>query len=882
MKKYKLRELRTFSSDEWMVNSTKKYRKVFDKAELTYVRCEFSFFNKLFDEQDWSCTVILKCFEIAGAERKEICSLDTKRDIKMDENIVYLRDGWGNPKEGAYWKKGEYVWEAWIDEDKVGETKFIINDIGKVTRDSNPYFKVNHLKLHVGDGKAWENQNRVYLKTIRRDTTQYVWAELEIQNISNLEWDYELTFNFLDDAHQHKGQVFREGKISAGKLDYKYTFDVGWGNDVAGSWKDDLYYVEILFMDTLVARVKFDVGAQESEGIPELQTGNEILVPSKTKDGEENKQDEKKEEVKEESLEELLAKLDALIGLTGIKKSVRDHINYLNFLKLRKDKGFEESGKINLHSIFTGNPGTGKTTVVNMLGKIYKQMGILSKGHVVEADRADLVAEYIGQTAPKTKKVIESARGGILFIDEAYALARKGDDAKDFGKEVIEILLKEMSDGPGDIAIMGAGYPDEMHNFLDSNPGMKSRFSHYYIFEDYLPDELLAIALSGAEKKGVKLDTDAQKFLEEQFIEVYRTRDKSFGNARMALGIIETAKMNMALRLMKSGDVDKLDNDALSTITRSDIELAFGGTKRRTPDLGINEKLLREGLDELNVLVGMNNIKAEVNELVKLVRFYRETGKDVLNRFSLHAVFSGNPGTGKTTVARIIAKIYKGLGLIEKGHLVETDREGLIAGYVGQTALKTGEKIQEAIGGVLFIDEAYALSDGSGRTSGGGNFGDEAIQVILKRMEDMRGQFAVIVAGYPDNMYKFLEANPGLKSRFDRHYEFYDYTSEELYTICRSLLDKEKLTPTEEADAHLHNYLNQLYTNRDKFFGNARSVRQVVGEAVKNQHLRMASYDASQRTQEALTTLTMEDVAEFEVKEEKSKGTLGFRYGSNA
>jgi AAA+ superfamily predicted ATPase len=411
---------------------------------------------------------------------------------------------------------------------------------------------------------------------------------------------------------------------------------------------------------------------------------------------------------------------------------------------------------------------------------------------------------------------------------------------------------------------------------------MKSRFSHYYVFEDYLPDELLAIALSGAEKKGVVLDLDAQKFLEEQFIEVYRTRDKSFGNARMALGIIETAKMNMALRLMKSGDIDKLDNDALSTITRPDIELAFGGTKRRTPDLGINEKLLREGLDELNALVGMNNIKAEVNELVKLVRFYRETGKDVLNRFSLHAVFSGNPGTGKTTVARIIAKIYKGLGLIEKGHLVETDREGLIAGYVGQTALKTGEKIQEAIGGVLFIDEAYALSDGSGRTSGGGNFGDEAIQVILKRMEDMRGQFAVIVAGYPDNMHKFLEANPGLKSRFDRHYEFYDYTSEELYTICRTLLDKEKLKPTEEADTHLRNYLNQLYTNRDKFFGNARSVRQVVGEAVKNQHLRMASYDASQRTQEALTTLTMEDVAEFEVKEEKSRGTLGFRYGSNA
>lgn len=273
----------------------------------------------------------------------------------------------------------------------------------------------------------------------------------------------------------------------------------------------------------------------------------------------------------------------------------------------------------------------------------------------------------------------------------------------------------------------------------------------------------------------------------------------------------------------------------------------------------------------------MDKVKEDINEMVKLIRFYNETGKDVVNKFSLHSVFTGNPGTGKTTVARIMAKIYKALGVIERGHCVEVDREGLVAGYVGQTAAKTAAKIDEAMGGVLFIDEAYALSN----TSGSNDFGQEAIQIILKRMEDVRGKFGVIVAGYPQNMQQFIESNPGFKSRFDKTFLFDDYTPQELLTIAENLLRHEGLKPSPAAHEHIKNYLTAIYDKRDKHFGNARSVRQMVGEVVKKQNLRLAGMESEKRTAEELSTLNFDDVKHLEITPGENKQTLGFRLGGS-
>lgn len=872
-KRYKFKSLSAYSSDEWMANSTKRYRTIFDKAETTYLRFELALYNKLFDEEDWTAKVSVKCEEILPSGNLTICTLDSELKVSKDENIFYVRDGWGTPNIGAFWKKGIYQWLAVIDGAVVGSQRFFVEDVGLVTKNSNPYFSIEHVKLYHGDVDGWNQRQRKYLKSFNKEQTQYVWAEIKVKAQTNIAFNYELFLNYVDDAGQHKAHQVKTGYIDANKKDYTYTLDLGWGNAIPGSWKDDKYALEIVFMDVLIGAVTFECKNVEEEG--ELQLISSIDQTIAINSGTSSNISGNTIDASEKTLDELLKEVDSLIGLENVKKSIHENITYLNFTKLRKEKGFDDGSVLSLHSVFTGNPGTGKTTVVKKLGKIYQKMGLLSKGHVYEVDRSVLVGEYIGQTAPKVKKAIDEARGGILFIDEAYALARSGEDSKDFGKEVIEILLKEMSDGKGDLAIIVAGYPKEMNTFIDSNPGLKSRFSEYFHFEDYMPDELFQIATYCAEQKQLTITPEAQVYLQEQLTEAYRKRDNSFGNARFVNAVMEEAKQDMGLRLMKSENMDALTKEDLSTITLVDMKNVFMSSEKKKLKLSVNEKELNLALVELNELVGMENIKQDVNELVKLIRFYNETGKDVVNKFSLHSVFTGNPGTGKTTLARIIAKIYKSLGLLERGHVVEVDREGLIAGYIGQTAIKTKEKVDAAMGGVLFIDEAYALSE-----DGQNGFGKEAIEVILKIMEDKRGQFGVIVAGYPDNMHRFVEMNPGLKSRFDKTYSFSDYNIDQLMTIASQLFKKEGLTPTQEALDHLNSYFTSLINKKDKFFGNARTVRQTVSECVMKQNLRMASIASTDRKAEDLIHLTFDDVKHLAIGESDSRSTLGFRFGS--
>lgn len=870
-KPYKFNSLKVYANNEWLFGS-KKYRKVFDRSETTYIYAEFCFYNKLFDEQDWKAEVKLMCFEkIANKKRTEICSLDISTDVTLDQNLVYVREGWGNAEIGKFWSRGDYEWEAYIDGELVGSTEFFVEDVGVVSAEENPFFDLRAVRLYPGGFDWVEEDDRHYIKVFNKKETQYVWVEVEIESKVNDSWYCELMFNFFDDAHQLKGQTSSFKLINAADKDSLIKMASGWGNKTAGvTYKESLYYAEIVFMDQLIAVVPLHFGDEEVEGQVDLQglSMASTVIGSTSNTA---KQDEK-------SLNDLMIELDSLIGLANIKQQIREHIAYIDYIKLRKEKGFEDNDRISLHSVFTGNPGTGKTTVVKLLGKIYKAMGLLSKGHVLEVGRADVVAEFIGQTAPLVKKKISEARGGILFIDEAYALYR-ADDSKDFGREVIEILLKEMSEGKGDIAIMFAGYPAETEAFLTSNPGLKSRINYAFHFNDYTPDELMQIIGLHAANKGMQVSNDALVTLNKNLIEAYRNRDKTFGNARLAIGMLDEAKMNLARRLMARDDVRNLSKEELSTIEGEDVDIISKKTSLTKVQLKIDEGLLGIALNELNNLIGLQSVKDELSEMIRLVRYHNEIGKDVLNRFSLHTVFTGNPGTGKTTVARIIGNIYKALGILERGHTIEVDRSELVAGYIGQTAMKTQEVINKAIGGVLFIDEAYAL----GSKSFDNDFGSEAVEIILKEMEDHRGEFALIVAGYPKPMNEFLESNPGLKSRFDRTLVFPNYSAEELLAIAKIIFESDGLMMDQNTTQILEHYLAKKVQSADSSFGNAREVRKLTGLIIRKQNLRMAALPAAERTKDMIKEIIPADLEGLiDDSDSKFSRSIGFRMGGTS
>ena len=270
---------------------------------------------------------------------------------------------------------------------------------------------------------------------------------------------------------------------------------------------------------------------------------------------------------REPEAEELVENLNSLTGLKAVKEEVNGLINLIKVQKLREEKGLKQMD-VSKHLVFSGNPGTGKTTVARLLAGIYKSLGILSEGQLIEVDRSGLVGGYVGQTALKTQKVIESALGGVLFIDEAYTL-NVGKGENDFGQEAVDTVLKAMEDNRDNLIVIVAGYPDLMQEFLNSNPGLKSRFSKFIYFEDYTGEELVEIFTKMLKSQDYKLTDDALEYAKEYFKNRYNNRDDSFANARDVRNFMEHAISNHASRIIKNKDVTE---DMLSLIEKQDLD----------------------------------------------------------------------------------------------------------------------------------------------------------------------------------------------------------------------------------------------------------------------------------------------------------------------
>lgn len=574
------------------------------------------------------------------------------------------------------------------------------------------------------------------------------------------------------------------------------TYELG----ASYSWNKGMYWVKVVFRDEIVVSAAFEVGDKDIEGKYSVHA----IQPKTNIAG--------KKMLKSEQIMNPMETLNAMVGLDGVKEQLKSYQNTAMFFKKRESMGLLTEFPP-LHAAFLGNPGTGKTTVAHLIGSILKNMGLLSKGHVVFEERSTLMGQNYASEQEKTLQAIERAKGGILFIDEAYTLYKQ-DDKKDPGINVIETLLTALSDEENrDWMLLLAGYTEPMLKLFSINPGLDSRIPecNRFYFQDYTVDELMQIADLYCKEHNYRMTSEARKNFRAKVKKDYSRKTETFGNGRYIKTLLTSEVIpSMSVR------VNKLDNPSITqliTIEREDIP------QQKLKDY-------RKPLKKLQDMVGLNilkqNIESHLN-MVKLNMLRSEQGIPT-EMPPLHMVFMGNPGTGKTTVADFIGEIYASMGLLSKGHVIKVERKDLVGVHIGETEKKTAEILKRAQGNVLFIDEAYTLCD----NGQGNDFGRRAMEVLLTTLSREQIDMMVVFAGYPKEMSEFLDMNPGLRSRVPYTFYFEDYSVDELMQIAKDVVRKQNFYFSPAALGALRKVVEVQLQKKDACWGNARFITRII------------------------------------------------------
>lgn len=496
--------------------------------------------------------------------------------------------------------------------------------------------------------------------------------------------------------------------------------------------------------------------------------------------------------------------------------------------KKRLGKDYENAS---MHMIFSGSPGTAKTTVAKLFAGIAKEKGILKSGSFVCIGRSDTITQV--QLSNEFKR----ADGGVLFIDEAYAIN---------GSTTITNLLRLMEENRDSVIVILAGYKSAMNEFLNLNDVLKSRIPYIIDFPDYSAEELTEIFKAMVKERGFSIEDEAVSMASLVFEKARCVNN--FGNGRYVRNFLDGALQNQSIRLMKNHqEVESIHKKELFLIKSVDIDAQETGVNRAA-----NTGSAQEELDNMIGLSSVKDIIRKVISYAKIKKMYRDNNIAKENQ-SLHMVFSGNPGTAKTTVARLFARIMKDEKILATGNFIEVGRADLVGKYVGHTAPLVKKIFQEAQGGVLFIDEAYSLCDLHENS-----FGDEAINTIVQEMENHRGDVIVIFAGYTDKMNTFIERNPGMSSRIKFNVKFENYTTDELCDITRLMLSKIQMKISDAVMEKLKCIYEQA--RKDKSFGNGRFARKMIEDAELNLAERILKLDEKLITPELITTIEEADI----------------------
>ena len=545
---------------------------------------------------------------------------------------------------------------------------------------------------------------------------------------------------------------------------------------------------------------------------------------------------------KEDKTDNALIRLEALPGRSDVAERIRRDVDYAQH---QQENGQAEDGdqrdqrpaverlldhsdekppaQVNLSYALAGKPGTGKTIIARLVAEAFKEAGILRSGHFIEATVQDLVGEYVGQSALKANNLLSRARGGVLFIDEVQGF----ENDNQFHREAIRTILKYAEDYRGDISVIVATYPGEMDAFLSIDQGLSRRFSQRIDLEDYDAATCVDIFNYMAAERNVEVDPDLQEKLEGLFDAWIndRTKKEEFSNAGSVRNLVEA--MDRARFNRRSGDAPLSLEDV-----PEEYQTYSKAAVRRTGD---PDERLKQALEELKALTGLDKVKEAIEGIVHDIEGQRRRRQEA-NIVPGHYSFEGNPGTGKTTVARLLGDIFRELGVLNSGHMVEVTRSQLVAQYMGQTALKVKEQTDKAMDGVLFIDEAHNLIQGEQD-----QFGKEAIGELTAILENERERLCVIAAGYSEPMARLFEVDPGWKSRFTSRIQFEDYKPSEMSQILLQMCKQDHFTLPPELEENLQSILSELRNAEGRDFANGRSVRNFFGTMVRNLNIRLAA-----------------------------------------
>ena len=541
-------------------------------------------------------------------------------------------------------------------------------------------------------------------------------------------------------------------------------------------------------------------------------------------------------------VDEILKDINNLVGLADVKDNVKELLKYLEYSKKIDTEGFA-----NLNMIFKGNSGTGKTTIARLFAELYYKLGFISQNKITEVTSKDLIGTHLGETAPKTQAVIDTALDGVLFIDEAYTImASKGGGTSNYPAECMATICKAMETYKNRLVVIFAGYTKEMNDFINANQGLMSRIGYELEFPDFSKSELMQIFYDEVNGNGFTLEDGVSAKIEK--IVSKNKVGRNFGNARFVKNLFD--------RLVMTHAANYTEEYQLKIITNHDVEV-FEATKKD------KERGIDDILGELNSLIGLSKVKETINGFVSVIELNRKLGR--MPDFNMHMIFKGNAGTGKTTVARLLAEVYYNLGYVKRNKLVEVQSQDLIGEFLGQTGPKTQAIIESALDGVLFIDEAYSIMEHNGTNA---SYSAECVATLLKAMEDYQGRLIIIFAGYTEEMKKFRDLNPGLKSRIGYEIDFEDYSVEELLQIYDKKVNDKGFRSDEAARAKVERILRKAKEVEN--FGNGRFVENTVQKIIIEHAMKTRNIDDYDR----LITFIEEDIPE--VKAEESRKRIGF------